>query len=193
MKKCPICRKLKPLGSFYIYRDKYKDNIHIYRQTYCVECKKIEDRKWRENNYPKRRSSYRRWALKNPLKLISYRQKRQSIPQNSLNARIRWQIWKGLKKNKAGRHWETLVNFTLEDLKKHLETQFKDGMSWVRFMRGEIHIDHKTPQSKFHYKTADDLEFKNCWNLDNLQPLWAKDNFSKHAKTMEEWNKQKGK
>lgn len=31
-------------------------------------------------------------------------------------------IWECLKKKKAGRRWETIVGYTLEDLKNHLES-----------------------------------------------------------------------
>lgn len=36
--------------------------------------------------------------------------------------------------------------------------------------------------------TPDDPEFRECWALSNLQPLWAKDNMSKHART--DWQKE---
>ena len=50
-------------------------------------------------------------------------------------------------------------------------------MTWKN--HGKWHIDHIVPKSFFRYKNTDDVEFKYCWSLDNLQPLWAKDNFSK--------------
>jgi len=52
---------------------------------------------------------------------------------------------------------------------------------------GKKNLFHIVPQSRFHFKTVDDPEFKVCWSLDNLQPLWAKDNWSKNDKTMSEW------
>ena len=47
---------------------------------------------------------------------------------------------------------------------------------------GQWHIDHIKPVHLFNYKSTDDEEFKECWSLNNLQPLWAKDNFKKGAK-----------
>jgi hypothetical protein len=59
----------------------------------------------------------------------------------------------------------------------HLEKQFTNGMTWEN--RNEWHIDHIIPQSLWKYETYDDREFKQCWALCNLQPLWAEDNLSK--------------
>ena len=50
-------------------------------------------------------------------------------------------------------------------------------MSWDNY--GEWHIGHIIPKVFFKYKSTDDIEFKYCWSLDNLQPLWAKDNLRK--------------
>jgi len=46
---------------------------------------------------------------------------------------------------------------------------------------GEIHIDHIKPKCSFFYKSMDSQEFKDCWSLDNLQPLFAIDNMRKGA------------
>lgn len=34
----------------------------------------------------------------------------------------------------------------------------------------------------FNYESPDDLEFKECWSLSNLRPLWKIDNLRKGAK-----------
>ena len=78
---------------------------------------------------------------------------------------------------KAGRHWETLVGYTVKDLIKHLQKRFVDGMTWDNY--GNWHIDHIIPQSAFHFTTTEDIDFKRCWALSNLQPLWEHDNLAK--------------
>ena len=50
-------------------------------------------------------------------------------------------------------------------------------MNWDNY--GEWQIDHIKPKSWFHYENETDQQFRECWSLDNLQPLWAKDNLSK--------------
>lgn len=73
-----------------------------------------------------------------------------------------------------------LVGYTLVELMEHLESQFTKGMTWDNY--GEWHIDHIRPVSDFNFITHNDSEFKECWSLWNLQPLWAFDNLSKCAK-----------
>jgi len=87
-------------------------------------------------------------------------------------------LFMDLSKNK--RHWEDLISYTFQELKEHIEGLFVDGMTWDNY--GDWHIDHKIPQSFFKFKSTDDTEFKYCWSLDNLQPLWAVDNLKKGRK-----------
>lgn len=186
------CRK-----SFYIWRknnpkkhrkiqNKWIRNnyqtIKILRKKYKnPEKHKIYDQKWRSENKEKCKEYYKKHR-KNRLLKISKNPSLLAIFKLSQN--IKAAIRHSLKKNKNGRHWETLVGYTLLDLKKHLESQFKDGMNWEN--RGQFgwHIDHIIPQSKFHFKTAEDVGFKTCWGLNNLQPLWWRDNIIKGNKIM---------
>ncbi len=148
------------------------------------EKKKELDRKYRENNPEKCRELSRRKRAKNP---EVYREiikrsdtKRRRIPKNKLSNRISAAILHSLKGMKNGRHWETIVDFTLQDLIAHLEKQFKDGMNWQNM--GKWHIDHIRPIDSFNFTSYDDPEFKECWALTNLQPLWALENIKKGAR-----------
>jgi len=87
------------------------------------------------------------------------------------------QALKGLK---GGTSWKDLVGYDVAELKSHLESLFISGMTWSNY--GQWHIDHKKPISKFNVVTINDDEFKKCWSLDNLQPLWGIDNQIKHNK-----------
>ncbi|WP_242221636.1 HNH endonuclease signature motif containing protein [Shinella zoogloeoides] len=91
-------------------------------------------------------------------------------------------VRRSLGSSKGGRSWETLVGYSLEALKIHLEQRFQRGMSWENYGRGGWHIDHIIPRSAFNYQTPQDIDFKRCWALENLQPLWEFDNISKGAK-----------
>ena len=103
--------------------------------------------------------------------------KRRQDPKYCLNHSVTTAIWFALKGNKAGRHWEDLVGYTLQELMIHLENLFEPWMTWENY--GEWHIDHKRPQSLFNYETAEDTEFQECWALANLQPLEATVNIKK--------------
>lgn len=91
-------------------------------------------------------------------------------------------IGASLKGAKAGRPWETLVGYTLADLVSHLESMFLPGMTWENYGRGGWVVDHKIPKSVFNYSSADHHDFLRCWSLENLQPLWERDNLVKAAK-----------
>lgn len=82
--------------------------------------------------------------------------------------------------NKNYKHTFDLLGYSIDDLIFHLESQFQEGMTWANY--GEWHIDHIKPDSWFNYSSTEDEDFKKSWSLQNLQPLWAKDNLSKGAR-----------
>ena len=108
------------------------------------------------------------------------RNRRNIDPLFKLSQNISHGINRSLKDNKNGRHWENLVGYTQEDLRKHLEANFKEGMNWNNYGRGGWNVDHRIPIYLFNITSAKCKGFKKCWGLENLQPLWEKDNFKKH-------------
>ena len=103
-------------------------------------------------------------------------------PENVISERVR----KRMRRTLRGLHKHSgtfdIVGYTPAQLMEHLQSQFTEGMSWDNIR--EWHIDHIRPISSFEFESTDDPEFKACWALENLQPLWASDNWSKGAK----WN-----
>ena len=65
---------------------------------------------------------------------------------------------------------------------KHLESKFKEGMSWDNYGKGGWEIDHIYPLSRFDIKSKEDPNFKKAWALSNLQPLWKQENIRKGNK-----------
>lgn len=147
-----------------------------YRQSMCRECHKKRSIKDYEQYKEKRKESMQKWYQKNK----KYkREKRQSDINYRLANAIRAAIWRSLGGNSRSKKWENILGYTLEKLKCHLEAQFKDGMNWSNY--GEWQIDHIKPLSSFDILSTEDNDFKKCWELDNLQPLWAEDNRRKWA------------
>ena len=101
------------------------------------------------------------------------------IPKHRISRNIRRGIYKSFRTGYGG-SWEKTVGYTILELKEHLEKQFVDGMSWDNY--GEWHIDHIKPISSFNFENVKDPAFKRYWALNNLQPLWAKDNWNKRKK-----------
>ena len=141
---------------------------------------------WRKLNPEKVKAIESRWRKANPEKMKALNRRRTirkfSTPQGRLNHNLSAFIWQSLKGNKRGRKWETLVGYTLEELKLHLEFQFKDGMSWENYGRNGWWIDYIIPRGVFNFEKPEDDDFKRCWSLGNLQPLWAEDNIKKSDK-----------
>jgi hypothetical protein len=77
----------------------------------------------------------------------------------------------------------------LDHLVKHLERQFKPGMTWNNYGK-KWHIDHIRPLSSFDLTDREQL-LEAC-NYKNLQPLWAKDNLVKQDKDPIEFARSKG-
>ncbi|MBZ9572501.1 hypothetical protein KJA15_04165 [Patescibacteria group bacterium] len=130
-----------------------------YRATHKKE-RYIACTKWKKNNPEKERKIHRH-----------FNRKKRKTPKGNLDHRMEVSIRNSLKEMKKGRRWEDLVGYTVEELKEHLEKQFKNRMNWERFLKGEIEIDHIKPKSLFNYTSPNDLEFKQCWALENLQLL----------------------
>jgi hypothetical protein len=164
------------------------------------------EKKWRENNKDKIRKNSRRYYLAHIDEMLEkhreYQERRQknnteevreyrrkmsrkirSTPKGKINNTMSRSIAEALKSgSKAGRRWETLVDFTAEQLRKHLEKRFKDGMTWESYGKDGWHIDHIIPISVFNFESPEDIDFKRCWALKNLQPMWAEENMAKGNK-----------
>lgn len=97
-------------------------------------------------------------------------------PKYRLSNNIRNGISKSLRTGYGGL-WEDRVGYTLQELRQHLQSQFTNGMSWQNY--GQWQIDHIRPISSFDFTTYQDEDFKLCWSLTNLRPLWAKDNWTR--------------
>lgn len=157
------------------YREANRDMLNAKNREYYQKNKdKISQRikEHKESNLDRFREYQAKYC----------RNKRETDICYKLNARMSGLIRHGLKSGKAGRSWLSMVSYNVSQLKQHLEKQFTEGMTWERFMNSEIHIDHIIPRSFFVFKDERDVEFKMCWRLENLQPLWAKDNSMKHNK-----------
>jgi hypothetical protein len=76
----------------------------------------------------------------------------------------------------------SLLGCSIEQLKQHLEKQFKPGMTWNNYGRVGWVIDHIKPCVSFNFINPE--EQKKCFHYTNLQPLWYVDNLrkGKHAR-----------
>jgi hypothetical protein len=139
---------------------------------------------WRTNNPDRIKFLTKRWKLEHPdIWKVSHSRavaKIMATPNGKLHCRISRLVNHCLHGRKGYQKWETLVGYTTEQLKEHLEKQFTEGMTWDNY--GEWHVDHIIPRAAFNFEIPEDIDFKRCWSLKNLRPLWAIENISKGAK-----------
>lgn len=130
-----------------------------------------------------RRSYYRDHAA--TLKRVREKSTRRyrTVPWVNLKAKVANRVAQMLRGRK-NRRTEALLGYTMKELVAHIERQFTKGMSWEKVLRGEIHIDHIVPVAKFKPASPEDPEFKACWALSNLRPMWASQNCSKGARVL---------
>jgi hypothetical protein len=141
-------------------------------------------RQWYDANRDRANTKIRERRRNNPEQQKSVRSRRQANPVQNLSGRMRSAIRraftvKKLRSDKDARSWESLVGYTAQELIAHLEKQFKGRMSWKNF--GKWHVDHIVPVSLFQFQSVDDPEFRACWALSNLRPMWGDENRAKAA------------
>lgn len=173
------------------YAIQHKEKIHDYNLAHYrlhETARKQASRDWTAANAKRKQAYNLAWTARNKELALSHwarsRAKRRSSTQVRLSESVSNQIWFSLKGTKASRRWEKLVGYTLVELMRHLERQFTRGMTWGNYGRHGWHVDHVLPVSMFNFTRSADPDFRQCWALTNLRPLWAADNLSKGAKRL---------
>jgi hypothetical protein len=178
-KVCIKCGIKKSISEFY----KNKPSSLGVLGT-CIPCFRQRAQKYRSIQSVEESEKVRRkkYNAEHRIQRIEYQRKYREKPKNKLDNIMGTVIRQSLDKgSKSKRHWESLVDFTTDQLKRHLERQFKAGMTWENYGKYGWHIDHKIPISAFNYECPEDLDFGKCWALRNLQPMWAEQNQAKCA------------
>lgn len=137
-----------------------------------------EGKKWREENKEKKKETDKIYRVKNRETLNKKRfLRRKTDIQFRLSLSLRSRTRVAIKNNQKVGSAVRDLGCSIEDLKIHLENQFKNGMSWSNWTHKGWHIDHIVPLSAFDL--TDREQFLSACHYTNLQPLWAHENFSK--------------
>jgi len=207
-RKCSKCGVVKDADQFIPRRGDKSIPTRMCKKCRERECgyqkKRMEnpevvlDNRKRAREYDKRMRPDPKWVEKERERKFEYRQRmkdsataKKARKTKNVKAKKRYAndpvfrlgkqmgsaIYRALAGRKKWRKWEQLVGYTCEDLVAHMVSLFEDGMTLENY--GEWHIDHRKPVSWFNYETAKDQEFKECWSLENLKPMWASENCSK--------------
>lgn len=127
----------------------------------------------------------RKWESKYKVGAKCYNYNGGTPEKRKVGHRMSAAMRKAIRQEKAGRHWESLVGYTVDDLIKRLKSTLPKGYSWEKDFvggNGTLHIDHIIPMSSFNFNTTDDIDFRRCFALINLQLLPASENLHKFTK-----------
>lgn len=199
MTYCRVCERNKNKQ----YKKENNKKISEYNRQYMKEYNKQYYQENREEliDY---QSEYR---LNNPDKIKErdkkyYNDNRGKIIQNSIKNkkkrrendpifRLREAVSSYIRMfiNKNGKSILKYFPYTIEELKRHIESQFEPWMNWDNHgvydsltwddndpATWTWQLDHIVPHSTFNYTSMEDLSFQECWSLKNLRPYSAKQN-----------------
>jgi len=152
-------------------REKYLAN------SVQIIAKSIAYKKRPENKARRNKLWRDRYVIERDSKRAEFKRKYYADPSFRLRGNIRSRVWEALKLNGGSKNSSILkaLDYSLEELKFHLESQFTPGMSWE--ISKSFSVDHIIPQSMFQFTSIQDEEFRLCWALDNLRPLSLSQNF----------------
>jgi hypothetical protein len=153
---------------------KFKSMNKIAQAKYAKTKKgKLVKKKWQQSKAGK--IYLKEWKRKLWIRI-------KKDPAKVMIFRIRQIIPKALKrKNQIKKaHFINLLGCTTDQLRKHIENQFKPGMNWDNYGPKGWHVDHVKAINNFDL--SDIKQQKICFNYSNLQPLWADENLKKSSK-----------
>lgn len=155
------------------WRDANKEKVREANRAYRAAGYKSTEAvaRWRAANLERARSR----------DAAAMRRRRANDPTFALLCRLRGRL-RTMVREKAGRRTEELFGYTMIELKEHLERQFVKGMSWKNVSDWEV--DHIIPVTAFEIQAVDSPDFRRCWALSNLRPLWKLENRSKGSKVL---------
>jgi hypothetical protein len=151
------------------YHHANKEAVSKRSKKYRSENREIiakRSKEYRDNNVEKLREQRRRT--------------RKNNPDIALRESLRGRIRSSIKNNTKSKRTMELIGCTIDFVRKHLEDQFKEGMSWDNHAIDGWHIDHITPVASFDLSKPE--EQKKCFHYTNLQPLWWWENLRKSDK-----------
>lgn len=186
-KQCNRC------GVYKLFKEFGRRPSGKYRlRARCKVCECADAKKYREKNPIKVRLQYKKWREKTPVarrREIRNRSNAKGMkkPHIKLRSILRKQLLEILKskgiRRSSNESAVQLVGCSISYLKKHLESQFTEGMHWgnhgVQYTNGprKWHIDHIIGVKKFNLSVQE--ERRKCFHFTNLQPMWAIPNIQK--------------
>lgn len=205
---CTLCKKYKFLDNFYTRSDsgkkrkeciecaknrsnKYYEEHTEERIDYGVayyknntEQVKGTQKIYRNSNPARNRKRPQYFVATNPEWTKNYSNSRYATNLLfNLSVKLRTRLYKALKRNFTGKAKKAaksieLLGCTAEFYKIYLEGLFTEGMTWEKYMKGDIVADHyPRPVCSFDLRIPEE-QYK-CFHYSNTRPMWNPDNLKK--------------
>lgn len=193
IKQCKSCQLTKNISEFRSQNRKSPcGGFTLLIDPHCKPCRLIKNKEYNHKNLEKTRSYYKKSKNKLRVKQNAQRTYRyNNDPCYKLRKRISRVIYGYLKLNSSKKTGSCVnyLQYTIAELKAHLESLFEPWMNWKNHgpynksiwndndsSTWTWQIDHIIPQSNLPYASMEDDNFKKCWALSNLRPYSAKQN-----------------
>lgn len=175
---CYVADAEERMPGFLERRNKQKREHYQNNREEILEYFKVHDKKNRA-----KKSAYKRKWRNETGKEINWN-------NNRFHTDINYRIYHlfgtyvrdSIRRGHATPKFSKVTGYPFSDLIKHLESKFRNGMSWNNY--GKVwNIDHIISRRHFDYKSMYDEQFKAFWALSNVQPLFVKENMRKQEFT----------
>jgi hypothetical protein len=182
-KRCTQCNKIKLWDDF--PNDSPNSRSWKHKKAYCKVCAHkmcVRYKKTKKGKLMKANSD-KKYASNNREKINEYlRDKYKNDILHKLKANIRNRLNSFLRNKGISKYNSSTysIGCTYEELIKHIESQFKDGMTWENHqLVGGWHIDHI--KELWEFDLRDKKQLLMAQHYTNLQPLWDYENRDKRT------------
>ena len=191
---CRVCSSAICSKNYRIRQEEIS-KLPIEEQEVIINEKYLKDKEYRENNKEKEQKRHKEYNSREEVKEMRRNRenaRRDADPTFKLKKDVSVSIRNGIKRSKGNKNGEltwVYLPYTPEVLRKHLEDQFEDWMSWDNWgvhdsniydpndkSTWKWNIDHIIPHSNLSYSSLKDDNFQKAWALSNLRPYEARKN-----------------
>ena len=161
------------------YRLKNKERLDAVHMEWRLKNKE-RIKEYQLKNKERIEAVHIKWRLKNKERMKEYNRvynnKRRRTDINfRLRLNLRGRLWKAVKGISKSASTMELIGCTIDELKRHIELQFKSWMTWENY--GLWDIDHVKACATFNLTCP--IQQRKCFNWSNLQPMEHFENLRK--------------
>jgi hypothetical protein len=196
-KKCVKCLKVKYLTKFSKITQNTAKGLKTYYRSDCKSCASLKTKRWQELNPEYNKKKSLSWYYKKKAGILKKKPRQtweERLKKHNEYKRNRYRSDKEYREKekmradmsmfirgtacfskKKRKEMEDLLGMSREEIRKYIESQFREGMTW-----NNIEIDHIMPLSHFDFFNM--KEKRMCFHYTNVQPLFPYENQQKRNK-----------